>query len=323
MSGPTGVIARRVVAIAAQQVAKQVPQQVLTPLLVPPAVFFASQRWALLPTREASGKQKQEQHQQLQAAAAPAVVRRRSRFRRFKAVAAAAARILPWGAAKGAAAVFSAATQLTSLAASVPVSGAAVGGLAVGIAAKGVRRWQVARRSARRGMVAVKAGPAAEVSVVTFNIRGIMDRWPERSPLLRRCLKQADADVFCFQEVLTGALGFAGEAAVVSWLQLGLLAQCPASIADAGVQLCLAVSKGAVRHSPSCFHTSSCSISNAASQPQLQHTLAPPKTSIASCSAMYVSKRLLAPHSFCNAMHVSCRRVRTGAAAAGPRLPRA
>ncbi|WIA32521.1 hypothetical protein OEZ86_003335 [Tetradesmus obliquus] len=53
-------------------------------------------------------------------------------------------------------------------------------------------------------MVTVNAGPAAEVSVVTFNIRGIMDRWPERAPLLRRCLKQADADVFCFQEVLTG-----------------------------------------------------------------------------------------------------------------------
>ncbi|KAF6261280.1 Endonuclease/exonuclease/phosphatase [Scenedesmus sp. NREL 46B-D3] len=53
-------------------------------------------------------------------------------------------------------------------------------------------------------MVTVNAGPAAEVSVVTFNIRGIMDRWPERAPLLRQCLKQADADVFCFQEVLTG-----------------------------------------------------------------------------------------------------------------------
>jgi exonuclease III len=60
-------------------------------------------------------------------------------------------------------------------------------------------------------MVTVNAGPAAEVSVVTFNIRGIMDRWPERAPLLRRCLKQADADVFCFQEVLTGGLGLAGK----------------------------------------------------------------------------------------------------------------
>jgi hypothetical protein len=236
MSGPTGVIARRVVAIAAQQVAKQVPQQVLTPLLVPPAVFFASQRWALLPTREASGKQQQkqeEQRQQLSAAAAPAVLRKRSRYRRLKEVAAAAARILPSGAAKGAAAVFAAATQLTLLAASVPVSGAAVGGLAVGIAAKGVRRWQVARRSARRAMVAVNAGPAAEVSVVTFNIRGIMDRWPERAPLLRRCLKQADADVFCFQEVLTGGLGVAG---VARWLQLGLLPSCPASTSYAGMK---------------------------------------------------------------------------------------
>lgn len=211
MSGPTGVIARRVVTIAAQQVAKQVHHQVLTPLLVPPAVFFTSQRWALLPTRGTSRKQQQKQEQQQQSAAAPAPpgLGKRSRFRRLKAVAAAAARVLPWSAARGAAAVFAAAAQLTSLAASVPVSGAAVGGIAVGIAAKGIRRWQVARRSARRAMVTVNAGPAAEVSVVTFNIRGIMDRWPERAPLLRRCLKQADADVFCFQEVLTGELGFA------------------------------------------------------------------------------------------------------------------
>eukprot|EP00775_Hariotina_reticulata_P008696 gene8696-8877_t len=47
-------------------------------------------------------------------------------------------------------------------------------------------------------------GPAAEVSVVTFNIRGVMDRWPERAPVLKQCLKQADADIVCFQEVLTG-----------------------------------------------------------------------------------------------------------------------
>eukprot|EP00882_Tetradesmus_deserticola_P008246 GHRQ01008691.1.p1 GENE.GHRQ01008691.1~~GHRQ01008691.1.p1 ORF type:complete len:283 (+),score=55.95 GHRQ01008691.1:303-1151(+) len=205
MTGPTGVIARRVVAIAAQQVARQVPQQVVAPLLVPPAVFFASQHWALLPTRRTPGKQqqKQEEHQQLQSAPA-AAVRRQPRFRRIKAVVAAAASFLPGGAARGTAAVFAVATQLASLAASVPVSGAAVGGLAAGLAAKGIRRWQVARRSARRAMVNVDTGPAAEVSVVTFNIRGIMDRWPERAPLLQRCLKQADADVFCFQEVLTG-----------------------------------------------------------------------------------------------------------------------
>jgi endonuclease/exonuclease/phosphatase family metal-dependent hydrolase len=49
-------------------------------------------------------------------------------------------------------------------------------------------------------------GPAAEVSVVTFNIRGVMDRWPERAPVLKQCLKQADADVVCFQEVLTGEI---------------------------------------------------------------------------------------------------------------------
>ena len=42
-------------------------------------------------------------------------------------------------------------------------------------------------------------------SVATFNLRGVMDRWQERRPLLQECLKQLDADVLCFQEVLTGA----------------------------------------------------------------------------------------------------------------------
>ncbi len=42
-------------------------------------------------------------------------------------------------------------------------------------------------------------------SVATFNLRGVMDRWQERRPLLHECLKQLDADVLCFQEVLTGA----------------------------------------------------------------------------------------------------------------------
>ena len=32
-----------------------------------------------------------------------------------------------------------------------------------------------------------------------------MDRWHEREPLLRQCLHGMDADVLCFQEVLTGA----------------------------------------------------------------------------------------------------------------------
>lgn len=38
----------------------------------------------------------------------------------------------------------------------------------------------------------------------TFNLRGVMDRWPERAPLLGECLRQMDSDVLCFQEVLTG-----------------------------------------------------------------------------------------------------------------------
>lgn len=33
---------------------------------------------------------------------------------------------------------------------------------------------------------------------------GVMDRWHEREPLLRQCLHEMDADVLCFQEVLTG-----------------------------------------------------------------------------------------------------------------------
>ncbi len=42
--------------------------------------------------------------------------------------------------------------------------------------------------------------------MVTFNIRGIMDRWRERQPLLAACLAELDADVVAFQEVLTGAV---------------------------------------------------------------------------------------------------------------------
>lgn len=65
----------------------------------------------------------------------------------------------------------------------------------------------------RRGVAAAGRGrdggmmqPAREFTVVTFNIRGVMDRWQERAPLLKRCLQELDADVICFQEVMTGAL---------------------------------------------------------------------------------------------------------------------
>lgn len=56
----------------------------------------------------------------------------------------------------------------------------------------------------------VDDGEGGRLSLVTFNIRGISDRWPERLPLLRACLAELDADVYAFQEVLTGALDRGG-----------------------------------------------------------------------------------------------------------------
>lgn len=52
----------------------------------------------------------------------------------------------------------------------------------------------------------------AHVTLCTFNLRGVMDRWHERRPLLEACLRAIDADVYGFQEVLTGKLlGRAGD----------------------------------------------------------------------------------------------------------------
>lgn len=50
-------------------------------------------------------------------------------------------------------------------------------------------------------------GTKAVFSVASFNLRGVMDRWHEREPVLRQCLHDMDADVLCFQEVLTGEFG--------------------------------------------------------------------------------------------------------------------
>lgn len=47
-------------------------------------------------------------------------------------------------------------------------------------------------------------GSAAQVTLCTYNLRGIMDRYEERVPLLRAELAEIDADLFAFQEVLTG-----------------------------------------------------------------------------------------------------------------------
>ncbi|KAI7843384.1 hypothetical protein COHA_002982 [Chlorella ohadii] len=64
------------------------------------------------------------------------------------------------------------------------------------------------RRGKRRpAMPSAQAGTRATFSVATFNLRGVMDRWQERQPLLRQCLHQMDADVLCFQECLTGEFG--------------------------------------------------------------------------------------------------------------------
>ncbi|GBF89578.1 hypothetical protein Rsub_02296 [Raphidocelis subcapitata] len=49
--------------------------------------------------------------------------------------------------------------------------------------------------------------PRALLRVVTFNLRGVMDRWRERAPLARQLLAGLEADVYCFQEVLTGEAG--------------------------------------------------------------------------------------------------------------------
>jgi hypothetical protein len=85
---------------------------------------------------------------------------------------------------------------------------AAAGGAALALASRaGLRRWQAARRAGAARRALVCTGPmtsTAQLCVVTFNIRGVMDRWPERAPLLAATLADADADVVCFQEVLTG-----------------------------------------------------------------------------------------------------------------------
>ncbi len=68
---------------------------------------------------------------------------------------------------------------------------------------RGLRRL-AGRRPARRAVPMHHAACSREVTVVTFNVRGIMDRWAERAPLLAECLNGLDADVVAFQEVLTG-----------------------------------------------------------------------------------------------------------------------
>jgi len=104
--------------------------------------------------------------------------------------------------AKAAATAGAAAAAAVFAAGTLPsVGAAAAGGYTLGRAA---RRWRIAARAGGAGMDG-RAGEQHEVTIVTFNVRGVMDRWAERLPLLRETLRQLDADVYCFQEVLTGA----------------------------------------------------------------------------------------------------------------------
>ena len=59
--------------------------------------------------------------------------------------------------------------------------------------------------SGKRDTAVGGEGHAATFSVATFNLRGVSDRWREREPVLRHCLDKMDADIYAFQEVLTGA----------------------------------------------------------------------------------------------------------------------
>lgn len=197
-----GVVIRRVVAKASTKVAQELPLRVLHAYLVPPAVFLPRSAVKATPVSPTTGTvQPYLQPQPLPVAPR----RKRGLLRQLRVVCGGAVTSLPVAIVK--AVIVHGAQQLTSLAAISSLSGVALGGVAIGVASKGIRRWHAARRSARRGLVQANMGPAAELSVCTFNIRGIHDRWRERAPVLKQCLKQADADVFCFQEVLTGETG--------------------------------------------------------------------------------------------------------------------
>ena len=83
------------------------------------------------------------------------------------------------------------------------IGGIVLGGFGLSLARKGIRRWQ-ARRAYSKAVASMDTAPSRQITIVTFNLRGIMDRWQERAPVLQQCLGNLEADVFCFQEVLTG-----------------------------------------------------------------------------------------------------------------------
>ena len=63
------------------------------------------------------------------------------------------------------------------------------------------------QRGSKRRAITKNQNGSMQFSVATYNLRGVMDRWKERKPLLRQCLQEMDADVLCFQECLTGECG--------------------------------------------------------------------------------------------------------------------
>lgn len=83
------------------------------------------------------------------------------------------------------------------------VSGASL----VNAARSGFKRLFWRGKRPRRSFAKMIDGNIAEFSVATFNLRGIMDRWAERRPVLEGCLSEIDADVLCFQECMTGEYG--------------------------------------------------------------------------------------------------------------------
>lgn len=74
------------------------------------------------------------------------------------------------------------------------------------------------RRPRHRASTKMDGSRAAIFSVATYNLRGIMDRWTERKPVLKECLKEMDADVLCFQECLTGTLRWCFDLCIVYFL---------------------------------------------------------------------------------------------------------
>jgi endonuclease/exonuclease/phosphatase family metal-dependent hydrolase len=71
---------------------------------------------------------------------------------------------------------------------------------------------------------------SATLSIATLNLRGVMDRWRERRPVLAQAFKDLDADVLCMQEVLTGEAG--QDDALLRPLGYGQPLACRAALAN-------------------------------------------------------------------------------------------